>query len=202
VSPYTYSITAGALPVGISLSTAGVLSGSATAAGSYSFTVKSTDASLGSKSQAYSINVAQADITISPATLPNPALGVAYSLTFLSVGGTAPYSYTLTAGALPSGISLNGTGILSGTATATGSYTFTVKSTDAFSSNKSVSYTIVISAPTIALTPATLPNGAVGVAYSQSLTASGGTAPYTYSLTGGTLPCNRRYGRTRAIFGR
>jgi large repetitive protein len=188
VPPYAYLITAGTLPVGISLSTAGVLSGSATTAGSYSFTVKSTDAALGSKSQAYSINVTQADITISPATLPNPALGAAYSQTFLSVGGTAPYSYTLTAGTLPAGISLNSTGILSGTATATGSYTFTVKSTDAFLSNKSVSYTMVISAPTIALAPPTLPNGAVGVAYSQSLTASGGTAPYTYSLTGGTLP--------------
>ncbi|MGN8056233.1 MBG domain-containing protein [Pedobacter sp. 22163] len=158
VLPYTYSITAGALPTGITLSTAGVLSGTATAAGSYSFTVKSTDASLGSKSQAYSINVAQADITISPATLPNPTLGAAYSQTFLSVGGTAPYTYSITAGALPAGITLSAAGVLSGTATAPGSYTFTVKSTDAFSSNKSVSYTIAISALTISA-PANFPVG-------------------------------------------
>ncbi|CAH0303949.1 MULTISPECIES: MBG domain-containing protein [unclassified Pedobacter] len=173
VLPYTYSITAGALPTGITLSAAGVLSGSATAAGSYSFTVKSTDASLGSKSQAYSINVAQADITISPATLPNPTLGAAYSQTFLSVGGTAPYTYSITAGAPPTGITLSAAGVLSGTATAPGSYTFTVKSTDAFSSNKSVSYTIAISALTISA-PANFPVG---------LSTTYGTASATTSVT-------------------
>ena len=48
--------------------------------------------------------------------------------------------------------------------------------------------TITVSAPTIAYAPSSPPNGTVGVAYSQSLSASGGNAPYSFSVTAGTLP--------------
>src|SRR3546814_13003045 len=50
------------------------------------------------------------------------------------------------------------------------------------------SYTLLINASTITLSPAALPDGAVGTAYAQTLSASGGTAPYTFSVTAGSLP--------------
>jgi gliding motility-associated-like protein len=188
IAPYTYSVSTGILPSGISLSSGGTLSGTPTAFGAFGFTITSNDASSAVGTKVYSLNIAQADISITPANLPNPVLGTAYSQAINSSGGTSPYTYAITAGALPSGLSLSSNGTFSGTATATGSYTFTVKSTDALSSSKAAPYTIIVAAPTIALVPAALPGGTVGTVYSQSLTASGGTAPYLYSINAGALP--------------
>ena len=187
-APYSYSITSGALPAGIFFTSAGLLSGTANAFGTFNFTVRSTDAFSVAKSQAYTLNIAQAVIAITPAVLVDPVLAVAYNQSLSSTGGTAPYSYSLTGGALPPGILLSNSGSLSGAATATGSYTFTIKSTDAGLSSKSVAYTIVIAAPSIAIVPATLPDALVGTVYSQSLSATGGTAPYIYTITTGILP--------------
>ncbi|MBH8567410.1 putative Ig domain-containing protein [Microvirga sp. STS02] len=196
-APYTYAITAGALPAGLTLSSAGVLSGTPTAAGTFNFTVRATDASASpgpySGTQAYTLTIAAPTIAVSPAALPNGTVGTAYSQTITASGGTAPYTYAITAGALPAGLTLTSAGVLSGTPTASGSFNFTVRATDAttgtgspFSGSRS--YTFTISAPTITVAPTTLPDGATNTAYSQTITASGGTAPYSYAITTGALP--------------
>ncbi|MFD2720682.1 putative Ig domain-containing protein [Hymenobacter monticola] len=195
-APYTYAITAGALPAGLTLSSAGVLSGTPTAGGSFSFTVRATDASAApgpySGSRAYTLLVAAPIIVLNPPTLPGGMRGTAYSQALSASGGTAPYTYAITAGALPAGLTLSSAGVLSGTPAASGSFSFTVTATDASTGDGPYfglrSYTLTIAAPTITLAPATLPNGTVAVAYSQTLTASGGTAPYTYAITAGALP--------------
>ncbi|MDO7849595.1 putative Ig domain-containing protein, partial [Hymenobacter sp. M29] len=131
-------------------------------------------------------------ITLAPAALPDGTVGTAYSQPIAASGGTAPYSYAITAGALPAGLTLASNGTLSGTPTAGGSFTFTVTATDASTGSGpytgSRSYTLTIAAPTITVAPTTLPNGATNTAYSQSLTAAGGTAPYSYAITAGALP--------------
>ncbi len=132
-------------------------------------------------------------ITLLPAPpLAQGTVGVAYSRTITASGGTAPYTYSITAGALPTGLSLSGGGVISGTPTAAGTSTFTVTATDAAGCTGLQAYTLVINAatcPTITLLPAPpLPQGTVGIAYSQILTASGGTAPYTFNITAGALP--------------
>ncbi|MEO6076518.1 MAG: IPTL-CTERM sorting domain-containing protein, partial [Dokdonella sp.] len=130
-------------------------------------------------------------ITLSPSTLPNGSMGVAYSQTLSATGGTAPYSFTVVAGALPPGLTLTPSGLLAGAPSTSGSFSFTVKATDANGCVGSQTYVIVINAtqcPTIFVTPATLPAANVGVAYSQMLIASGGTAPYTFIVVSGTLP--------------
>ncbi|MFC4763153.1 putative Ig domain-containing protein [Dyella koreensis] len=192
-SPYSYSLTAGALPPGLSLSSAGVLSGTPTAAGTFNFTLKATDSSTGigapfSASQAYTLTVAAPTITVTPATLPAGTGGVAYSQVLSASGGSGGYTYSLAAGALPPGMSLSSAGSFSGTPTTAGTYNFTVTATDGFGFNGSQAYTYTVQAPSIAITPAALPAGVGGVAYSQTLSATGGNGGYTYSLSAGALP--------------
>jgi len=195
-APYTFTVTAGALPPGLTLSLAGLLSGTPTTIGTFTFTVTATDANGCPGSQPYTItiNAACPTLTISPATLPNGNLGVLYSQTITASGGTAPYIFTVTAGALPPGLALTSSGpstaLLSGTPTSTGTFSFTITATDANGCQVSQAYTILINAacPPITVSPATLPNPTVGIPYSQTISASGGTAPYIFTVTAGSLP--------------
>ena len=82
-------------------------------------------------------------ITIDPATLPAATVGVAYSQTLTASGGTAPYTYEVTTGTLPAGLTLNpDTGVISGTPTASGAFTFTITATDSEACNGTITYTI------------------------------------------------------------
>ncbi|MGO4701983.1 putative Ig domain-containing protein [Dyella sp. 2RAB6] len=185
---YTYSLTAGSLPAGISLSSAGVVSGTPTTPGSYNFTIRATDGFGFTGSQAYSYTVNAPTISITPATLPAAPGGVAYSQTVTATGGNGGYTYSLATGALPAGISLSSAGTVSGTPTTAGTYNFTIKATDGFGFTGSQAYTLTVNAPTIAISPATLPAGTGSIAYNQTLTATGGNGGYTYSLLSGALP--------------
>jgi uncharacterized protein YhjY with autotransporter beta-barrel domain len=194
--PYSYSVTSGALPAGVSLSSAGLISGTPTAAGTFNIGITARDSSTGSgpytATAAYSLSIAAPTIVMSPATLPNATAAAAYSQTLTASGGTGPYRYAITAGALPAGLSLSSTGLLSGSPTAGGTFNFTITATDSTTGGTfsgSTAYTFVVVAPTIVLSPATLPNATVAVAgYSQAITATGGNAPYTYSVSAGSLP--------------
>ncbi|SFA99020.1 Putative Ig domain-containing protein [Collimonas sp. OK607] len=194
-APYAYSLVSGALPAGVTLNAStGALSGTPSAAGTFSFTVRGLDANNFSGSQAYSLAIAAATVTLNPATLPNPTAEAAYTTTLTAVGGTAPYSFAVAGGALPSGLTLNSaTGVLSGTANQSGSFTFNIRASDSSSGagapfSATVSYTLNVGAPTIAVTPGVMAAAKVNVAYSQQFTAGGGIAPYTYAIAVGSLP--------------
>ncbi|WP_404339791.1 putative Ig domain-containing protein [Sphingomonas sp. MMS12-HWE2-04] len=196
-APYSFAITAGALPAGVNLSTGGTLSGTPSAGGTFNFTITATDSSGGSGpysgSRALSLTVTAPTIALAPAALPNATVATPYSQAITASGGTAGYSYAVTAGALPAGLTLSPTGTLSGTATASGTFTFTVTATDSSTGTGapytgSRAYSLTVGAPTIALAPPTLTGGQMDVAYSQALSASGGTAPYSYAVTAGALP--------------
>lgn len=191
-APYTFAITAGALPAGLTLSSTGMVAGTPTQAGSFSFTVSATDASTGAgpyaASRSYTLVVASPAISITPTALPAATTRIAYSQTLAATGGTAPYSYAVTAGTLPGGITLASDGTLSGTPIVAGSFAFTATASDANGNAGSRAYTLVVDAPTIAITPTSLPGGTVAQAYVQALTATGGAAPYAYAITAGTLP--------------
>jgi len=196
-APYTYTIASGALPAGVTLAANGTLSGTPTATGAFTFQVKAADSSTGtgapfSKTTAnLSLTIAAPTIAFAPATLPGGTANTAYSQTIVASGGTAPYTYAET-GTLPTGITLTSTGVLSGTTTQAGSFPITVTATDSTTGTGpfvgTQNYTLTIAGPTITLSPASLPNATVGTAYSQTLSASGGTAPYTFSATGSTPP--------------
>ncbi|TLY31019.1 MAG: T9SS type A sorting domain-containing protein, partial [Ignavibacteria bacterium] len=128
-------------------------------------------------------------ISISPSTLPAGVTGVPYDQSVTASGGTSPYTYAVTSGSLPPGLSLKAdSGKIRGTPTAAGTSTFVITATDAQGCKGSRSYTISVTCPTITLSPASLPAGSTGTPYSQTIVASGGAAPYVYKVTTGTLP--------------
>ncbi|HEV2362039.1 MAG TPA: Ig domain-containing protein, partial [Acidimicrobiales bacterium] len=127
-------------------------------------------------------------IAITPGSLPAATVKSAYSVTLTATGGTSPYTWKLASGALPAGLSLSATtGKIAGTPTKAGTFTFTVLVTD--SSHPALTatrtYALVVK---IAITPASLPVATAGTAYSATLSAIGGTGPYTWKLASGALP--------------
>ncbi|WP_301869275.1 putative Ig domain-containing protein [Stenotrophomonas indicatrix] len=192
-APYSYALAAGSLPVGVSFNSAGVLSGTPTVPGNYNIAVRAADSSTGAGApfalqQNYTIVVATPAIAIDPPSLPNGSAGVAYNAQLSSSGGIAPYSYSLLSGALPVGMSFNSAGALTGVPRSDGNFSITVGSTDSNSQTANRAYTFTITPATVVLAPAPLAGGAVGTAYSQSLSSSGGIAPYTYAIVSGALP--------------
>ncbi|WP_255360522.1 Ig domain-containing protein, partial [Frankia sp. EI5c] len=131
-------------------------------------------------------------MNISPSlALPAPPageVGAAYSTTFTVTGGTAPYTWSISAGSLPPGLTVNAaTGQVTGTPTTAGNYTFTVRVVDASGQAATQQLTIpVAAAPTLPF-PAP-PDGEVAVPYTNQFTVSGGTGPFTWSVSAGALP--------------
>ena len=143
MEPYTYAVTAGAFPPGLTLSTGGEISGTPTQPGSFTVTITATDANGCQGSRIYSAVVNCPVITIAPATLPPGTSGVPYSQTLTGTGGTAPYTFATVSGSLPPGLVLSATGTLSGTPTAVGSFTFTIQATDAAGCEAARTYTFI-----------------------------------------------------------
>ncbi|MFT3809277.1 MAG: putative Ig domain-containing protein [Micropepsaceae bacterium] len=192
--PYTFTGTN--VPAGLSLSSTGLLSGTPTEAGPFVFSAQAVDQGGYNGAKVFQLGVAPPTIDIQPATLNNATVGVAYNQTLAAAGGTAPYQYGVTAGALPAGVTLNPTtGALSGTPTAGGTFNFTVAAVDSstgvnapFSAFRSYTWTVQGPAMTISPAAGALPAGQQAVAYSQTFTASGGITPHTYTVFSGSLP--------------
>ena len=186
-SPFTWSVSAGSLPPGVTLNAStGLLSGTPTTAGTYSFTVKVTDSSSQSNTEAVTLTV----IPGPSLSFPSPPSGwtnTVYRDTLTESGGTGPFTWSVSSGSLPAGISLSAAGNLTGTPTATGTSSFTVKVTDANGQSATQATGITVSAG-VSTTFSAPPAADVGGAYSDTLTATGGTAPYTWSVNAGTLP--------------
>ena len=142
----TWSLSAGTLPAGLTLSTAGVLSGTPTTAASSTFTVKVTDGAARTTTRSFTVVVA-APLSVSAATAAGATVGVAYSVQLAATGGTTPYVWQLSAGTLPNGLTLSTTGAITGTPTTVEDDTFTVQVTDAGGRVATKSLTITVVAP-------------------------------------------------------
>lgn len=129
-----------------------------------------------------------ATISMAPTTLPNGVTNSSYNQTLSASGGSGLYTWSLLSGTLPAGLTLSGNGVISGTPTLAGTSNFTIKASDAGGCSVTQAYSLSIECPAISITPALLADGITGVAYHQTLAASGGTSPYTWSLQSGVLP--------------
>ncbi|MBW8811172.1 MAG: putative Ig domain-containing protein, partial [Lysobacter sp.] len=185
IAPYTYAITAGALPAGLTLSSAGALSGTPTAGGTFNFTVTATGSSTGTGAphtgaRAYALVIAPPTVALPATTLANGTVAVAYSATLNPAsGGTAPYTYAITAGALPAGITLSSAGALSGTPTGAGTFNFAVTATD--SSTGSGPYTSAPRGYTLQIVNIPPVANPVSATVAYNSTAN----PITLNITGG-----------------
>ncbi len=184
-APFTWSILSGTIPPGLQFSSAGVLSGTPTRGGAFTFTVGVTD-NLGNSSN-QTLTLAIGGITINLDRLPDAGFGVPYSQLFTASGGNPPYTFTVIGGSLPPGLSLDLGGTLSGTPTLVGSFGFTIQATDLSGIQMAKAYNLNVALPLQLLTTS-LPGAAVGTPYSTTLVANGGTPPYNWSVELGALP--------------
>jgi Peptidase A4 family/Putative Ig domain len=148
VPPSLWTLGSGSLPAGLSLSPSGIISGTPTHLGTTSFTVRVSDATTPTPltaSATLSITVAVAPLSITTTSLPEAIVGVGYSASLSAFGGTAPYSWSIVDGALPTGLTLYPSGGITGTPTGQGSSSFTVRALDAASpSPQSATVTLAI----------------------------------------------------------
>jgi hypothetical protein len=186
---YTWSITGGSLPTGLSLaSSTGVISGISTTAGVSSFTARATDSNGATATEALSIDIDAAP-SITTTSFQDGAVNDVYSQTLGASGGDGFYSWYIMSGTLPAGLTLDiETGIISGTPTTTGTSSFTIQVTDSNGLTASQAGSITIET-SFSITTTSLPDGTVNNSYSQTLAASGGSGTYTtWTVNSGSLP--------------
>src|ERR1022692_913812 len=124
--------------------------------------------------------------TLTPTPASIGAVQSTFSVTaLLAVGGTPPYIWSVTSG-LPTGMSLNSSGVLSGTPTTSGTFSLLVTVTDSAAiAPVAASYTVTVTAPTVTVTTSQLVPGVLNVVYpATTLAATGAKGPYTWSVTG------------------
>ncbi len=196
-APIIWSVSSGALPAGLTLSgSAGVISGVATATGTANFTLQAQDANGVLDTQALTLTVAApSSVNITTTSLPNGIVNNSFTYVLQRTGGVAPFTWTVTSGALPSWLQLDASsGLLTGTPTAAAaavSFTVQLQAGDGAGGTTTDSQALSVTvgqagAPDITTT--SLPNATQNVFYSQALSRTGGTSPWSWTLAAGSLP--------------
>lgn len=192
VLPYTWG-SAGSLPPGLTLDpSSGTISGTPTFPISLSFGASVRDSSNPAQNAFRSVSITiLSRLRVSTTSLASGPVGVLYRASLSAADGTPPYTWSLSSGSLPTGLSLAAsTGIISGLPTVEGTFNFTVRVSD---SNMTPSFaerslSITITPGRLIITTVFLPKASVGDPYHFTLAATGGIPPFTWSLTEGTLP--------------
>lgn len=182
--------TTGTVPPGLVFNTVTAeLSGTPTTEGDYTFTVYASD-DYNTVSREYTVTIAPiTPVRITTESLPDGAIGVAYNepVEAEDINGTA--SWSITAGALPTGLAINTIdGTVNGTPTQPGTFTFTVRVEDDLSSDTKELSILVPALPAIQITTTLLPDGIVGSGYSTSIEIANSSGSITFAQTLGALP--------------
>src|SRR5438552_12916988 len=157
--------------------------------GQFTVVVSNSAGSVTSSAAILMVNASIPPLQVTSSQLSGGTVGTTYSATLSASGGTSPYSWSVSSGTLPTGLILSSSGTLSGTPTVAGAFPFTVTVKDAASGSASANLSInVVSVPPLQVASSQLPGGTAGTTYTATLSASGGSLPYSWSLSCGTLP--------------
>jgi hypothetical protein len=181
--PYTWSVAGGSLPSGVTLAANGVLSGTPGAPGTFNFTAQVTDQAQRSASKALDLTITAPLLVItSSSPLPSGTVQLPYSYRFSATGGTVPYEWSISSGSTGDLTLDSSTGVLSGVASAPGTFSFVLRLGDSAGqfSTKLFSLTIA-SKPLSITTPTQLPDAMVATPVSYQFEATGGAPPYSWS---------------------
>ena len=205
-APYTFAFDGAGLPPGLRLDARGLLSGITCAtAGPFTLGAVTVTDIAGATAQAPLADLPLVEARAGGCTLTigaawNPAsMGQPFGATLVASGGSAPYTFSVISGQLPSGLTLQPNGTIGGTPTASASHRFTVVARDAHGA--SGVHDAVLNVIELSVSPPTLASGNVGAAYHQSLSASGGSGPYSYAVTAGSLPAGLSLSRSGKLTG-
>ena len=188
---FAWFIDTGSLPPALSLAQTGSIAGTPSTAGTFNFVVKVTDANGNSATKALTLIVKPAaPLTITLNQLPRGSVGTPYSQNIGASGGQTPYTWSIQSGNLPEGLTLNQSGIISGTPERAVTTSFVLKLTDAVNATvtSTLSLTINPAVQLLSIETQSLPDGVVGLDYNQTLRAVGGSSPYRWELKSGNLP--------------
>jgi Putative Ig domain len=199
-TPITYTVTAGALPAGLTLSTTGSFTGTASTAGTFNATVTATDSLGAASTQAITFTVTAANTppVFTSSAIRSIATGTAPSAVVATDPNT-PITYSVTAGALPTGLSLASTGSFTGTASTAGTFNATVIATDSLGAASTQAITFTVTTATVAsvsgLSLVALPASGTGTVGTYTAVPSGAT----FALSGAQLPAGVTIGATTGI---
>ena len=187
---YTWTITSGTLPAGISLNRInGLISGQTSVTGSFPLGITVQDAAGRTVTKSFTLKIS-APLAIATSTLSAGYVGASYSQNIQTSGGIAPLSFNFI-GALPTGLTLDAaTGTISGIATAAGLTNLSISVTDsAYPTPVTVNQSISLRVwNALSITTTTIPGGTQKAAYSSTLSGTGGAQPLSWSIATGTLP--------------
>jgi uncharacterized protein (TIGR03437 family) len=182
--PYAWSATG--LPAGLLISTSGLIGGTPTAAGTFNLSVTVTDSEAASDTDPFSLTIqpAPAVLSITTTTLPNGTRTESYTAQVNATAGSPPYTFSFGIGTPPPGLEISPTGNITGTPTASGTFTFNVNVVDNEGAQATKQFIVTIGEPLQFLSEAQLPPAIAGQAYVTAIQAQGGVPPYSFSLTG------------------
>jgi hypothetical protein len=198
-----WSVSSGIIPPGLEVNQTGDIVGTPSSVGVYTFTVSATYANVSAivTSPSYSVAIQSSPLTVTQTPLRSAAAGVPFTPQQFTASGGFPfidpgtgipyYNWSFAAGSNSDGLVIDlKTGIVSGTPTNPGMFSVTIGAIDALGGGAIYKTALNVTGNSvISITNnSTLPPGAVGTFYSQQLTATGGTTPYTFTLVSGALP--------------
>lgn len=204
--PLSWSILNGILPNGLTLnSSSGLISGQLLSPGAFTFTVQVRDSLQQTASRSFAIEVSTPfePLRINSRSLATATVGLAYQEQISASGGQPGYSFSVIGGSLAPGLSLSSSGAIVGTPTTAGPpYSFTVRVTDRVGASADGGFSLQVAPGAFRLG---CPSGPaeVGASYQGSALATGGIAPYSFSVSRGSLPGGLELdGQSGAIGGR
>ncbi|MBD3386428.1 hypothetical protein GF407_16085 [candidate division KSB1 bacterium] len=192
---YDWQLTEGALPNGFEFTPQDgcvLITGTPQSAGDYPFTLQATDTEYGdlSDTKSYTLTIYPDTLAIVTNDIRDASVDIAYTFWMQANGGTEPYSWSRIRGQFPAGIDINAGGMLNGTPTEEGNFTFTLEVRDSSVPQQRTEkeFTMIVKASQLYISTTSLPDAVLYDDYNEKVDASYGTLPYDWNITAGMLP--------------